>query len=289
MKLTRNIFLCYFIIFTISCSSETSFVKKAHILFDKGSYTNSILYYSKAIDKNPSVADYYYFRGLAWLMTKEYDFAISDFSKTIELDTNYIEAYINRGSILKEKKNFEESLSDYNKVVKLNPSDLRALEERAELLFIKKKFMSAISDYDFLIKKKYDLANIYRKRADVKYFIFDYDGAVKDYSSSIILNPKVPYAYNNLAWLQATCVDNKYRDGNKAVYNAKKAVDLDNNKNNLLTLASAYAEAGMFDRSILILNEIMEMYDCTENEILSLKSLLEEYKANRSLWKLPGE
>jgi tetratricopeptide (TPR) repeat protein len=268
---------------------EELHVKKANTLFDKGSYSDSILYYSKAIEENPFVADYYYFRGLAWLMKKEYDLATSDFSKTIELDNNYVAAYINRGSIWKEKENFEKSLNDYNKVVKLKPSDLRALDERAELLFINKKYMSAIFDYDFLIEKKYDLANTYRKRADAKYFILDYAGAKKDYLKSITLNPKIPYAYNNLAWLQATCVEQKYRDGYKAVYNAKKAVSLSNSKNFLHTLAAAYAEAGKFDCAIIILNEVMKINDFTETEILSLKTLLKDFEANKPLRKLPGE
>ena len=92
---------------------------------------------------------------------------------------------------------------------------MRALEERAELLFANKQFKMAIADYNFLIEKKYNLANTYRQRADAKYFIFDYDGAIRDYCNSIILDPKEPYAYNNLAWIQATCFDKKYRDGKK--------------------------------------------------------------------------
>lgn len=289
MKQTKNILLCCLIFICSGCGAESLYVKRAHTLFDEGSYSNSIFFYSKAIDENPFIADYYYFRGLAWLMKKEYDFAMSDFSKTIDLDDKYVEAYINRGSIWKEKKNFENALSDYNKVVELKPSDLRGLEERAELLFIKKRFIGAISDYDFLIKKNYNLTTIYRKRGDAKYFIFDYGGAVKDYLKSIMVNPEIPYAYNNLAWIQATCVDKKYRDGYKAIYNSKKAINFDRNRNFLQTLAAAYAEAGMFDQSIIILNEIIKNNDLAENEVLSLKSLLEEFKANKALWKLPGE
>jgi tetratricopeptide (TPR) repeat protein len=289
MNPTKNIFLWCSIIIFGGCSMEALHVKKANTLFDEGSYSNSILYYSKAIDENPFVADYFFFRGLAWLMKKEYDLATSDFSQTIELDNNYVEAYINRGSIWKEKENFEKSLNDYNKVVKLRPNDYRALDERAELLFIKKEFMSAILDYNLLIEKKYDLANTYRKRADAKYFILDYAGAVEDYFKSIILDPKIPYAYNNLAWLQATCVDKKYRNGYKAIYNAKKAVNLSNNRNFLHTLAAAYAEAGRFDRSIIILNEVMKNNDFTEIEILSLKSHLKYFEANKPIRKLPGE
>jgi tetratricopeptide (TPR) repeat protein len=222
-------------------------------------------------------------------MLEDFDKAIFDFSKAIELDSGYANAYINRGSILKEKGEFKKALLDYNVVVKLNPDDLKALEERADLLFVDEAYQNAIEDYDELISKSYEKPSVYRKRADAKYFNFNYRGAIQDYSKSILLNPLDSYAYNNLAWLLATCPDRKFRDGNEAVYNSIKAVKLDDNKYNLHTLSAAYAALGKYDQSVLVMNRILKNYVWDDKELIVLKGHLEEFEANRSLWKLPGE
>ncbi len=65
------------------------------------------------------------------------------------------------------------------------------------------------------------------------------------------------YAYNNLAWIMATCQDKKYRNGAKAVELAKKAISLSNNIDFLDTLAAAYAEAGNFEKATTIQEEVI--------------------------------
>lgn len=288
MIINKIIFSLLIPTFLAGCiSNNVSHVQEAHKLFDQGNYSASIIVYSKAIEENASKAENYYYRGLAWLMGKDNERALQDFSKAIEINPNYVSAYINRGSILKNTGDYDMSLADYNKVVQLKPSDLRALAERAELLLKTNKVDRAISDYNVLIKNKYNIPNSYLQRADAKYFKFDYEGAIKDYSSSIISNPKSPYAYNNLAWVLATCVDAKYRDGERAVSYAKMAVKIDANKNNLHTLALAYAEVGSFDLSISIMEEIIAQNDLNENEISLFESDLASLKEQKPLRKIP--
>ena len=80
----------------------------------------------------------------------------------------------------------------------------------------------------------------------------EYDKAIADCNKAIRLDPKYASAYNNRAWLWATCPDAKYRDGKKAVESATKACELSEWKepNDIGTLAAAYAEAGDFDAAM---------------------------------------
>lgn len=79
-----------------------------------------------------------------------------------------------------------------------------------------------------------------------------YDKALADLDTAIRLGPGNAAAYNNRAWLWATCPDARYRDGTKAVESATRACELSDWKqaNQLDTLAASYAERGDFDKAV---------------------------------------
>ena len=77
-----------------------------------------------------------------------------------------------------------------------------------------------------------------------------YDKAISDINKALEINPSDAEAYNNIAWILATCPDARYRDGTKAAELAQKSVDLVLHSQNLDTLAAAYAEAGKFEHAI---------------------------------------
>ncbi len=86
-----------------------------------------------------------------------------------------------------------------------------------------------------------------------------------------------------MAWLQATCLDERYRDGYKSVYNAKKANKLlPNNPPILDTLAAAYAETGDFKTAIELLQKAINLVNENSKEPLKpLTEHLDSYKQNK--------
>ncbi|HET6429056.1 MAG TPA: hypothetical protein VFJ30_11625 [Phycisphaerae bacterium] len=76
--------------------------------------------------------------------------------------------------------------------------------------------------------------------------------AARDFATAAEVAPDNAMACNNLAWLLATCGDDKVRDGPRAVEFARRACKLTSWKDpNLLdTLAAACAEAGEFDQAV---------------------------------------
>ncbi len=79
----------------------------------------------------------------------------------------------------------------------------------------------------------------------------DYAKARDDYRTGLKLNPNELTALNNLAWMQATCPDDEFRDGAAAVELATRACQLTKFKvkDYVTTLAAAYAEVGDFKRA----------------------------------------
>ncbi|MEX0940955.1 MAG: tetratricopeptide repeat protein, partial [Pseudomonadales bacterium] len=80
----------------------------------------------------------------------------------------------------------------------------------------------------------------------------NYQKAVTDLERAIELNPKYIKAYENLAWLRATCPDATLRDGVLAVSLAKKARFLRPAGTPALydILAAAYASQGRHNQAV---------------------------------------
>ena len=96
--------------------------------------------------------------------------------------------------------------------------------------------------------------------------------------------PKDAWAYRNLAWLQATCPDAKYRDGKKALENAKRAYELVGMKgSDFSALAAAYAENGDFPTACEWQVKAIEWLDAnkysTTKDKAEARSQMESYKA----------
>jgi len=88
-------------------------------------------------------------------------------------------------------------------------------------------------------------------------------------------------AYDNLAWLRATCPDQHGRDGKGAVESATKACELSawRNPNHLATLAAAYAEAGDFANAVKWEQQAIEL--APKDLVSELRLVLELYTAHK--------
>lgn len=124
------------------------------------------------------------------------------------------------------------------------------MEEASDLIDIMQSWLSQKDTH--LIREAKDvfkqLAKMYFERGLTGRRNEKYTEAIAAYEEAVRLNPKYALAFNNLAWLQATCPEAEFRNGTKAVEFATKACELTDWKewNYLDTLAAAYAEAGNF-------------------------------------------
>ena len=248
-------FVPFIFFFLVCCDSEKSTINRGHRWFERGKFEYAVRTYSQALKDNPTNPDIYFFRGLAKFNSKDILGAEADFTMTIKLNPMHVGAYINRGLLFNQRGEFDKALSDCNKAIELKPNEYRAYLVRAEVWFYKRDFDKSIVDCNFVIKNNPQMAIAYRGRADAFYWKLNYAEAIRDYLKAIELDRKDSYAYNNLAWILATCEDEKFRDGKKALIYAKIAVDLNPSPANLSTLAAAYAESNIFEEAVKIMAE----------------------------------
>jgi len=149
--------------------------------------------------------------------------ALADYAAAIRLDATLIDAYLQRGHLLEGQR----ALDNFSAVLRLDPDNLPALLARGHLHGNAAKFESAVADYQRIIA----------------------------------IDPAHVEVLSTLAWIQATCNQDKLRDGAAAVKHALRACELTDHKEPLLMqiLAAAYAEQGDFKKAVEIEERAIEL------------------------------
>jgi tetratricopeptide (TPR) repeat protein len=173
---------------------------------------------TQAIELNSNSPVWRNNRGVAYVENKDLDRALADFSEAIKLEPKYCQAFNNRASVYVTRKEADKALADYAAALAADPKDIDALSGRG-LIYEKAK---------------------------------DYEKALADYELATQVDPNDAAAFNNPAWIWATCPKPELRNAKKAVEFATKAAQLSGWKNAgiLDTLAAAYAEDGQFAEAV---------------------------------------
>ena len=233
-------------------------------------------------DLNAQDAVFYFNRGIAWSRKGEYDRAIADFDQALRLNPNDAAAYNHRGSAWSRKGEYDRAIADFDQALRLNPNLAEVYNSRGVAWSSKGECDRAIADFDQVLRLNPNNALVYNNRGVAWKKKGKYDRAIADFDQALRLRPNLAGAYRNLAWLQATCPDEKYRDGKAAVINADKAYQLDGrkNQNHLDTLAAAYAECGDFVKAREWEEKAIAMAP-DEKSKKKYQSRLELYKQNK--------
>jgi len=89
---------------------------------------------TKAIERNPTDAHLYLYRGQGYIMIGQFDKAISDYTKAIELNPMDADYYVTRGSLYFGIGQNDKAIADYTKAVEINPKASYAYNFKAWLL-----------------------------------------------------------------------------------------------------------------------------------------------------------
>ena len=258
-----------------SNKTAMNYWNRAHIWRLKGELDIALGDMNDAIRLNPKSSRWFNSRGILWRDKQDHGKAIADYSEAIRLDPNSGDAYNNRGLSWMDKKEYEKAIADYDQALKLKDPNQKVgvlfldettggdsvamvnsqavtLTNRGLAWASKQNYDKAIADYEEAIRlaPKHQDPRINRRVVWEKKG--EWDKVIAEYEATLKEGSPTAATCNELAWLRATCRDEKFRNGRQAVEYATKACELTAWKEaiNLDTLAAAYAEAGDFDKAV---------------------------------------
>jgi len=248
--------------------------------FQEGQKDKALSDFNWAVRIDPKFAIAFSDRGMIWMLDGAYDAAIYDLNEAIRLDPSNSKALNNRGLTRIYKGQPDKALSDLNESLRLNPRDAVTMGNRGLAWHSKGNLDRAFADYDNAIRLDASIAQNFDLRGVAWMLRNDYVRAIADLREANRLDPNRPSALNNLAWLEATCPNPQFRDGQRAVEHATRACELSGWKTptRLSTLSAAYAETGDFRGAVKWMEKAIELAPDTSSRS---RSMLELFKAHK--------
>lgn len=243
---------------------------------------------TKQLAKDPESAKAYAARAWAHCELDEYDEAISDATKAIELCPEaYLPWYIRGCSHWRIDKN-DLAEADFTEAICLVNSVKLWLEEmyrcRGGIRCDAGRYDEAIADLTKCVKFHAENSYGYAFRGNAYCGKKKYAQALKDYEKALSFDKHDSYVLGLLAWFLATCPNEKYRDGKRALKLAKSANQMSDD-DDLDKLAAAYAEVGDFKNAVKTQKRAMKKNSDPE-DAKRLQACLECYEAEQPYHRL---
>jgi tetratricopeptide (TPR) repeat protein len=212
----------------------------------------SLVHFKNQLEANPDNAFAYACRGVVYAEKKDLEHALQEMTAAIELEPNNASWYSNRGVVWNDLEEFDRAMADHSEAVRLNPAYATGFNNRGLVWINKGKYDSAVADFNEAIRLDRGYGRAYLHRGNAWSKKHAYERARADFSQALRIDPKDPNAYNQFAWLLATCPKETLHDSKKAVEYATKACELSGWKLGQFmdTLAAAYASSGNFAQAV---------------------------------------
>lgn len=226
---------------------KQGWIKKSDVV----AYDRAIEHFTAAINRSPT-SQAYQQRGIAWAVMKQLDRAVADFDAAIARDPGNVSALNERGNAHRKTGQLDQAIADFNEVIRLGVRHAAVYTNRGMVWHAKGDYDRALAEYSEALRIDSNFAVAYEAEGTARRAKRDYGKAVDNFARAARIDPGFDLAHNNLAWVLATCPDERFRDANKAVEHATKACELTEfqDAGYLDTLAAAHAAAGQFEEAV---------------------------------------
>jgi tetratricopeptide (TPR) repeat protein len=224
---------------------------------------------------------------LACLLAERHDLpqAIEHFEASLRLHPGNAAAQANLGQALAQTGRFAEAEPHFRTGLELKPNSAEAHRFYASALVAQGRVNEALPQFEAALQlqpnvdTRQDYAMALNRTGNAA-------AAVEQFRLVLSAKPDLVEALNNLAWILATCSDQKVRDGNKAVRLAEQSCRLTDYRQAIPvgTLAAAYAEAGRFPEAETTAKKAIALAEASGNARFAAinEQLLQLYHSGRA-------
>ena len=184
------------------------------------------------------------------------DAAVAEYQQALEIQPNEAGFHYNFGLALAGLGQLDAAMAQYRKAVELKPGHAEAHYRLGMALMGRGQLDAAVAQFEKALQYRPDYVDAHGNLGLALDRLGRADEAIAHYQQALKINPREASPYNCLAWIRATHLDPKFRDGPQAVTLARQAVALSPGDPGVLdTLAAAYAEAKRFPEAVATAGE----------------------------------
>jgi tetratricopeptide (TPR) repeat protein/mono/diheme cytochrome c family protein len=234
------------------CPNAQAYRQRGMAHAGRGDLARAIADYDEALRRAPRDADTWHNRGLAEARLGHAARAIADLSEVLRLEPGRAAAWSDRGLLHGQRGDHDRALADLSEALRLTPRATAALVRRGDVCRLKGDWPAALADYSAALELHPKFALAHHGRGLAHRGQARHDKAIADLNEAVRLDPRNAAAANDLAQLLATCPEEKWRDGRRALLLAEQACRLTDHRRSdfLETLAAAHAEVGQFAEAV---------------------------------------
>jgi tetratricopeptide (TPR) repeat protein len=224
--------------------------RRAAVFRARGDLDAALKDATAAINIRPSAA-LHNNRALIWQSKKDYDKALEDYAHAFNLMPQYPLGLVNRATLWQAQRDYDKAIDDTTKAIQFQPQLPNAYRTRGVALHSKKEYDKAVADFTRALEIDPKSSQLRADRAGSHVALKNYPKALDDFNEALKLEPSNAVSAAAAAMWLATCPDDKYRDGKRALQIAEQAHSLDRSSTQALqALAAAHAEVGQFTEAV---------------------------------------
>ena len=190
---------------------------------------------------------------------QQFDAELRTFQQAVRLAPREEQPHEELGSYYLRQKKYDDAIQEFKEAIRLTEGDDRprlelglAYELKGDPQWAQVIFEQVLGRSPQTTEGQRLLAANHVMMADLDDQQKLYADAIKNYQEALNLDHDLPEAHNNLAWLYATCEDQKFRDPKAALEHATLAVNLSQWKQGdfVDTLAESYFVNGDYQKAV---------------------------------------
>lgn len=147
---------------------------------------------NEAIRLAPNRCEPFAYRGILHTYATDFSQASRDFAQALELDAACAPAHYGEGLLHKTLENTGKAINSFSQAIDLKPDYLEAYCERGIMYEAQNNYERALNDYNRAIEEDPDFARAYDLRADLYTMTRRYNEALEDYTFAIQKNNGIP-------------------------------------------------------------------------------------------------